>query len=89
MEARLTSITPEQRKREKEINLHSVVHCNEERQRLRECFRNSWFGYCSKEQAAFWGCFNKERDRQNLLDKCVTIPENHWADNPPADGSDS
>ncbi len=51
--------TVEQRDREKEIGALAVVHCSEDRAKLRRCFRNSWLGWCSKEQKAFWDCFNK------------------------------
>ena len=61
MEDKLFGTTPEQRKKNKEVNALSILHCNPARKELRECFRNSWFGYCSKEQAAFWECFNKVR----------------------------
>lgn len=51
--------TAEQRDREKELGAVAVLHCSELRAKLRECFRNSLLGWCSKEQAAFWECFNK------------------------------
>ena len=77
MEDRLFGRTPEQLKKKKEINARSILHCNTERKRLRECFRESWFGYCSKEQSAFWDCFNKvcvreEREGQSSI-LCVNV----------------
>lgn len=82
MEERLFRSKSEQAKKRKEINSRSILHCNLERKKLRDCFRNSWFGYCSKEQSAFWDCFNKERDRLNLLENHIEIPKHHWADQP-------
>ena len=62
MEGRLFgSQTAEQRERDKELGALAVIHCSEYRAKLRKCFRNSVLGWCSKEQAAFWDCFNKVR----------------------------
>ena len=60
MEGRLLGgQTAEAREREKEIGALAVLHCSEERGKLREWFRNSLLGGCSREQTAFWDCFNK------------------------------
>ena len=62
MEGRLLGTqTVEQREREKEIGALAVLHCSEARARLKQCFRDSLVGWCSREQAAFWDCFNKVR----------------------------
>lgn len=59
MEGKLFGQTPEQRQKQEDIGLRSLHHCKELRAELLECFRNTWFGWCSKEQTAFWECFNK------------------------------
>ena len=59
MDGRLFGRSEEQRERQKEINVKSLVRCEEERKQLKSCFRSSWFGWCQSEQRAFWNCFNK------------------------------
>ena len=59
MERKLFKSGEAERKRQEEIAGRALLHCNQHRRVLRQCFRDSWFGFCSKEQSAFWDCFNK------------------------------
>ena len=59
MEGRLFGRSEEQRRKQEEIKVRSLIRCGTERQQLRSCFRNSWFGWCHKEQQIFWDCFTK------------------------------
>ena len=61
MEGRLFG-GPAERKRREEIGVRALLHCQQERQRLRKCFKETWLGWCSEEQSAFWECFNKVRE---------------------------
>ena len=51
--------TEEEQLKQKELAALSIARCKEERQRLRDCFRSSIFGWCSKEQSEFWDCFTE------------------------------
>ena len=59
MEGRLFGRSEEQRRKQEEIKVKSLIRCEAERNQLRSCFRNNWFGWCQSEQQAFWNCFNK------------------------------
>ncbi|KAL5475647.1 hypothetical protein EMCRGX_G025489 [Ephydatia muelleri] len=81
MERKLFGRTEEEKQRLNEIKSQSIAACDHERAQLKRCFRESWFGWCSKEQKTFWECFLKEREQLLLKDQVgrgVHVPDNHW-----------
>ena len=59
MERKLLGKNQDESLKQKRISANSLINCKEVRYRLRQCFRTSLLGYCGKEQADFWECFNK------------------------------
>ncbi len=49
--------SPEEREKKKVLAALSITRCSEERKKVRECFKKTVFGFCTKEQNAFWECF--------------------------------
>ncbi|XP_065846850.1 uncharacterized protein [Oscarella lobularis] len=44
------------------IKARSLSLCEKEHDKLVKCFRETWFGICHQEHAAFWHCFHRHRD---------------------------
>ena len=61
MEGKLFGRTEEEKRRQRAAGIHALLSCQEECAKLKKCFRESWFGWCSEEHKAFWSCFQKVR----------------------------
>ena len=59
MESRLFGRTEAEKKIREVIKARALLACTKERANLTTCFKNSWLGWCSEEQKAFWNCYNK------------------------------
>lgn len=51
--------TAEERKLREKVTAQSLIACEQERAKLKQCFRTGWFGLCGQEQKEFWQCFSK------------------------------
>ena len=59
MEGRLFGRTEKEREKLQAAGVHALLSCQEESVKLRKCFKESWFGWCTEEHKAFWSCFHK------------------------------
>lgn len=81
MDGRLFGRTESEKKRLDDIKIQALVSCEQEHIRLKRCFRESWFGWCTQEQSAFWKCFTKEREHLLQREKSASeVPDSHWSD---------
>ena len=62
MEKDLFGRTAKERERQEKIKLQVLLSCEEERTKLQDCFRNTWFGQCSQEHKEFWDCLTRVRN---------------------------
>ena len=75
MEGKLFGQTEEEKRQQRAAGIHTLLSCQEECAKLKKCFRESWFGWCSEEHKAFWSCFQKVRTlcRQFCLHLCIYL----------------
>ena len=71
MEGKLFGRTEEEKRRQRAAGIHALLSCQEECAKLKKCFRESWFGWCSEEHKAFWSCFQKVHCVINSVSICV------------------
>lgn len=49
----------ENQKLREEATANALIQCEEQREKLKQCLRTSWFGWCGQTQKDFWACFSK------------------------------
>ena len=55
----------------------ALTKCDSEREKLKKCFRDSWFGWCAEEHRDFWNCFAKVRNHAYTYTGACTCVHTH------------